>query len=347
LEEQLGVEHGLNYAAFGSAAGAEFRHNPQRLSEPFGLILTKPELWAPTIHMINTNSADNRTVGQPPVLHQETVSRLLECPCTPQRKIDVAAGTIDGKPAHPPIQCSKEFDATGNPSCHLSTYEGGWRCCEDGVFLIDTDKECQTPECTEKVTDTVYMRFTFYYKDADTSTRNVEASSCCDVTADAQIQGNENIEYDIPQCAEGTPPEQCVHVAESLQPVGYHWRRPAGHATGRPGDLVDLVFAAPHLHWAGTSLELIDPATNKTLCEVHRSDDNKHGIMYGTGSEPGNENGYLVGLTPCNWNSKEAPRFRRDHLLKIRAVYNASTSHTGVMSLWLMQVSAVPDAVLV
>ena len=45
------------------------------------------------------------------------------------------------------------------------------------------------------------------------------------------------------------------------------------------------------------------------------------------------------------WDAAEAPRFRRDHLLRTRSVYNATTSHTGAMSLWLMSVAAVPQVI--
>merc|ERR1719401_1377718 len=106
-------------------------------------------------------------------------------------------------------------------------------------------------------------------------------------------------------------------------------------------DLVDLVFAAPHLHVAGLSIELIDNLTNQTLCEVHATPDNTGGIMYGHGSEPGNEKGYMVGLSTCRWGGQTAQRFRRDHPMRTRAVYNSTMSHTGVMSLWLMHLSAV------
>merc|ERR1711920_515521 len=50
-----------NWVAFGSAAGAEYRHNPQRFEAPYRLMLSKPEVWAPTLHIINTNLADNQT----------------------------------------------------------------------------------------------------------------------------------------------------------------------------------------------------------------------------------------------------------------------------------------------
>merc|ERR1711879_1104167 len=90
--------------------------------------------------------------------------------------------------------------------------------------------------------------------------------------------------------------------------------------------------------------ELIDDETNTTICEVHRSKDGFGGVLYGNGTKPGNEDGYLVGLTPCSWNGTSAFRGRRDRKLRSRSVYDATTSHTGVMSLWLNSVSSVPSA---
>lgn len=95
------------------------------------------------------------------------------------------------------------------------------------------------------------------------------------------------------------------------------------------------------MHVAGMSLELIDHITNKTLCEVHQTTNNTGGLSYGNGSASGNENGYLLGISTCKWGGGKAPRFRRDHPMRTRAVYNASRHHTGVMSLWLMDVASV------
>lgn len=183
------------------------------------------------------------------------------------------------------------------------------------------------------------MKFTFYYEDARHDARQMEQSACCDTTAgNSSSQGNDNIEYDVAACAEGTPEDKCVHITESLQPVGFF-----GSGSGYKGsDLVDIVFASPHIHYGGISLVLIDPKTNTTLCEVHSSPDNSGGVIYGKGSDVGDEDGYLVGLRPCSWSGANAPRFQRDHLLLTRAVYNATKAHTGVMALWLMSVSAVP-----
>jgi hypothetical protein len=332
-----GSQQSDRFHMFGSAAGAEYRDNPQRFDAPFRWLLRQPQVWAPTLHIINTRSSTGAGAED-----GTTWSPLLECPCTPQRKINVSAGTIDGQAADPPIHCSPEFAATGNPSCHLATYQGGWRCCEHKMFLIDTDRDCVHPDCSEKPKDEVHMKFTFSYEDAQPGTRPMEGAACCDVTS--VTQGDENIEYDIPVCLPGTPAEECRHIAESVQPLAYFDGHPKSPLSGHKGsDLVDLVFAAPHLHLAGISIELIDHVTNETLCEVHQTDDNSGGVVYGNGTMPGNEDSYMVGLSTCHWGGADAPRFRRDHPMRTRAVYNASLGHTGVMSLWLMQVSAVVD----
>mmetsp|Transcript_70055 Transcript_70055/g.197732 ORF Transcript_70055/g.197732 Transcript_70055/m.197732 type:complete len:476 (-) Transcript_70055:266-1693(-) len=322
---------------FGSAAGAEYRHNPQRFLTPYRMLLEKPQVWTPVLHIINTNRPNASKLPWSP---------LLECPCTPQRKIDVANNTIDGRSPDPRISCSPEFAATGNPSCHLSTYVGGWRCCEHEIFVIDTSKECSDPQCSEEPVDEVRVKYTFYYEDAQPGVRDIEGAACCDVTS--VTKGDENIEYDIPKCPEGTPREKCFHVAESVQPLAYF----SGHtlspdSTRKPSDMVDLVFAAPHLHLAGQSLQLIDNVTNEVLCEVHANADNTGGIKYGNGTSPGNEDGYLVGMSTCSWDGKQARQYRRDHPMRSRAVYNADRSHTGVMSLWLMQVSSLEPDILI
>ena len=53
----------------------------------------------------------------------------------------------------------------------------------------------------------------------------------------------------------------------------------------------------------------------------------------------GDERGYLVGLRPCTWDADSAPRFRRNHLMRLTAVYNASHERFGVMAEWTLDVA--------
>ena len=121
---------------------------------PFRTVVSRPDAWAPTLHLINTLPANSTYDGVP--------SPLLQCPCTPQRVIDVASGTIDGQQPFPEFgHCNAAF--ASNPSCSLSSYVGGWRCCEQGVFLIDTDA-CKLPGCAELPTSRETFKATFFYE---------------------------------------------------------------------------------------------------------------------------------------------------------------------------------------
>jgi hypothetical protein len=167
---------GETIVSFGGAAGGEYRNNPHDFKAPFRMIIERPQVFLPTLHVINTiepptlprkhNSSRRHTT---PTAEAAGVaggaragaavaavrkSPLLQCPCTPQRKFNVSAGTIDGNVPYPPFgNCGGEI--VGNPSCTIDGYVGGWRCCEHGVFLIDTDAECADPSCSENPRDQV------------------------------------------------------------------------------------------------------------------------------------------------------------------------------------------------
>ncbi|KAL3917907.1 MAG: hypothetical protein SGPRY_006216 [Prymnesium sp.] len=348
LKEISGLGLG-DFVYFGGASGAEYRHNPHKYQPPYRMVLRQPSLWAPLLHMINTGNSTRAYGGTP--------SPLLQCPCTPQRVFNISAGTIDGHRPDPPFGgCDRKFDHD-NPwapcalimnlitshyvtdrlspplspiSCSLSTYMGGWRCCGDGVFLIDTDR-CAKQGCTDLARSEVVFKATFHYdavsvEEIGRSVKPLEPAGCCDVTSDSMRVGN--IEYDVLPCAPGTPVEKCVDVQTTVQPVQIYNSRADGDV------LVDLAFAAPHLHVTALSLELQDAETNRTLCKVNSTPNG--GILYGGSMDAGDENNYLTGLRPCVWAGGSAPRFPRRHKLRTIAVYNASKRQTGVMSLWLM-----------
>lgn len=317
------------YTTFGGASGAEFRHNPHRYAAPFRSMVASPETWSVTLHAINVR---NSTVDDSP-------SPLLQCPCTPQRVINATAGTIDGETPHPPFgYCSKWMAEERNPSCSLSTYVGGWRCCEDGVFLIDT-ASCSDPQCTDRPKSSIRFKVTFYFDEPSAASAApllpLHSTACCDASSD--LDGDGNIEYDVPPCAAGTPPHECTHVVRTVQPLDWYYGPAHGPRAQRP---VKLAYAAPHLHVTGISLELQDAVTNATVCRVTRGD----GVTYGGSAAAGSERAYLVGLRPCIWDADSAPEYARSHPMRTIAVYNATTRQTGVMSLWLMTAASVVGA---
>ena len=128
--------------------------------------------------------------------------------------------------------------------------------------------------------------------------------------------------------------QACIHVAQTVQPLDGDHVHPNGTS-----QLIDLAFAAPHVHVSAISLELQDALTNKTICKVSRAPGG--GVLYGTGKSAGDELNYLTGLRPCTWSAVDAPRFMRSHPMRTIATYNATERQGGVMALWLMD-AALP-----
>ena len=195
-----------------------------------------PESFMVLMHFINTH-------GVPPG------EKLWECPCTSRRNINVTNGTIDGsKPI--PFQCSQQLLDEGNTACSLATYQGGYRCCEHGVFLTE---ELPGPEAP---IDQIEAKFTFEYYEKDApatrTARPTTQPSCCDATAGYLVNTSyfANLEYDVPKCAAGTPEDHCVHVIESIEYFD------ALSNKSDPNEEFELVHAWGHQHVGGLGLEL-------------------------------------------------------------------------------------------
>jgi len=319
LTAALPKERRGHVAAFGGASGAEYRGTSTRLPGHYTYDVDSPESFMVLMHFINTHGVPGS-------------EKLWECPCTKARKINVTNGTIDGqKPI--PFQCSEQLIQEKNTACSLSTYQGGYRCCEHGVFLTEELPAPGSP------VDQIEAKFTFEYYEPDApevpSTRGIMQPSCCDATAGYLMNSSAffgNLEYDIPQCAAGTPPELCEHVITSVE----YFDVPSDPNASDPNEEFELVHAWGHQHVAGTGLELYRESTGELLCRSHPK--------YGTGHVAGNEEGFVVGIPPCIWGPpplSPPPRFRRNDHVRTVARYNASERHHGVMSLWLLTAASL------
>ena len=116
----------IQVAHLGGSTGGEYRNNPHNYSGSFGEIVPgKPESILGIFHLINTRNTTKHDGGP------ADYSPYLECPCTSDRVFNVPNQSIDGCVASPPFFCNEKFLSTKppNPSCALSTYKGGYRCC--------------------------------------------------------------------------------------------------------------------------------------------------------------------------------------------------------------------------
>lgn len=316
--------HSGGFTQFGGASGAEFRHNPHRFPPPFAFTLSRATHFTSLLHLIDMRRAPREPPYSPP---------LYECPCTPQRHIDLVNGTIDGCKPRPEFACSDALLAQRNGGCSLPLYRGGYRCCEDGVFLVDTAKRD-----VERGPESVYyLKFALtFHEHVPARDRPLRPLSCCDVTTPSSAASGRrgfragNIEYDIPRCSKGTPAHLCVHTATGVQPLD------AGAADADADAEVELVHAAGHAHVGALRLDLVDELTGQLVCSAVPT--------YGKSREAGDEEGFLVGIEPCVWGEpplRPPPRFKRSNPMRTVAYYNSSIARTGVMSLWLLAGSVV------
>lgn len=215
-----------------------------------------------------------------------------------------------------------------NPSCSIETYGGGMICCHHEVHLLDADQTVPAP------TDTFRMKFRFYYEDpVPNVNRNVFFMF-------HEVEQNHG-EYDVPKCKAGTPPEECVHTIVghfTLQDMmrECHDRSDVWCAQSKPkypqSNKVQLIHISPHCHGpACISMEMINADTNETICKTHP--------VWGTGDEAMNEAGYVAGIPPCLWGSKEEGLLPppvlplNTNITAIKRV-NATNYHYGVMAHW-------------
>ena len=138
-------------------------------------------------------------------------------------------------------------------------------------------------------------------------------------------------EYDVPQCAAGTPPQQCVHTL-NCSLVTDVWCGQISDVEAAGGRF-KLLYMAFHQHSpAVLSGELINADTGALIC--------RSVPLYGaTVGAPLDEKSYAYGIPPCVWGGADEglpppPLLSLETNLLVIAKYNSSVPHTGVMAMW-------------
>lgn len=247
-------------------------------------------------------------------------SPLVECPCT-ERDVNFTNHSIDRDPCDEPV-CQEELQ--GNPACSLETYVGGIMCCELPGMFIDTT-ECATPSCDDLPLDTVVLKTTIHFEDVADDTREVINLACCDLPS--HDNGTFTVEFDVAECEPGTETADCVRTFETV--VEMRWAGRGADQAFEGTTHVELAYALPHLHEGGLSIELQDALTNQTILLANRANG---GVVYGTGTTPGNERGYITGFRETTWNVADAPVYEFGHPMRLIAIYNATTYTSGAMA---------------
>ncbi|KAG6578051.1 Stress up-regulated Nod 19 [Phytophthora cinnamomi] len=298
--------------AFG--AGTECRGTPQEFYFPYAFMTVEGEdEWVANVHIINTRSMTPRRAH-----------RCLECPCTAE---DVFTADAVNGIRFRNGSCNAQLRFEKNTVCSAETYHGGLRCCEDAEFCLEHDELEVAAASNAKY----QLRYSLEYAEIVPENRPLYLAACCDASGDLEHMGN--IEYDVPVCDPETHPG-CVHTLSTRQrldngsiPLFAYRQNPP-----EPEREVELVYAVGHQHRGGLGIQLYDDATGDLLCASVPE--------YGSGTEAGNEDGYVISMSTCTFDPPR--RMRTTDIVRIVALYNNTLPHTGVMSLMYMALSDFP-----
>jgi hypothetical protein len=250
------------------------------------------------------------------------------------------SGSIDGRPFnnHCEGQPNNLWNVSGygkNDICDIRTYNGGLKCCSHNSILLDKAQAVPTQN------DTYKMKFRIWYEDYVVARPQSHAFF--------MFRTNEvgAGEYDVPQCAAGTPPEECVYTTTGTFRVRDSMRKCASLADpwcapnwNESSDVL-LLRAGAHCHAPSCINEtLYNNATGEVVC-FNRP-------LYGEGKEGDfDETAYATGIPPCMWGPAEdgllpPPRFKLDTVLRSVKHCNNTNYHYGVMAQWQMRGAFAP-----
>ncbi|KAL0354916.1 UNVERIFIED_CONTAM: hypothetical protein Sradi_3938500 [Sesamum radiatum] len=202
-------------------------------------------------------------------------------------------------------------------------YTGGFKCCYDSA-------RCRVKEEFEGVKRSLFLRYTVSYVDWDASVVPVKIYildvtdiwTKADESTGLKARHNCLVEYEVESCPVGTANDDCIHT----KTLTFTW----------PTD-GDVIYGVAHQHTGGIGSTLYGEG-GRAICSSNPT--------YGTGDEPGNEAGYIVGMSTC-YPSPGSIKIATGETLTLVSNYSSAQRHTGVMGLFYLLISdssAKPDA---
>jgi len=225
-----------------------------------------------------------------------------------------------------------------NPTCSIQTYVGGTSCCLHDYILLDADQP------VDPRIDEIRLKYRIWFQEYQPPQLPVTSSKKELVPTQASHMNlfrgfamTENYagEYDIPQCAAGTPPERCVHQITSRVDFKKISLDCAGIPNCRQNKRgMKIYYALGHCHAPSCiSLELFNADTGALIC--------RQLPRFGQGQDKFDELSYL-NMPPCVFGSVEEGLAPPPELLfdtKILSIKrnNNTYPHSGDMAMWFFR----------
>ncbi|KAL3529033.1 hypothetical protein ACH5RR_008355 [Cinchona calisaya] len=196
-------------------------------------------------------------------------------------------------------------------------YVGGMRCCFDGT-------KCRIKEGFKSVKRSLFMKYTVKYVDWDNSILPAKIY-VLDVTAgwkgsnrSQELSGyNCQVEYQIDSCSTTAAHDGCNHTKSASIAL------PTGG---------EVIYGVAHQHTGGLGSTLYGE-DGRVICSSVP--------IYGGGMEPGNETGYIVGMSAC-YPQPGSIKISNGESLTLVSNYSNAQMHTGVMGLFYLLVADQP-----
>ncbi|PIN04734.1 hypothetical protein CDL12_22731 [Handroanthus impetiginosus] len=128
------------------------------------------------------------------------------------------------------------------------------------------------------------------------------------------VDSHGHIEYDVESCPLGEVNDDCTYTKTLTVSL------PTGG---------NVIYGVAHQHAGGIGSTLYGEG-GRVICSSNP--------IYGTGNEPGNEAGYIVGMSTC-YPSPGSVKISAGEMLTLVSNYSSTRRHTGVMGLFYLLVS--------
>ncbi|XP_042500275.1 uncharacterized protein LOC122078376 [Macadamia integrifolia] len=195
-------------------------------------------------------------------------------------------------------------------------YTGGLACCYDQV-------QCRMQEGFDNIKRSLYLRYTVKWVDWENSIVPVNIY-IFDVTDTGERPAGSTrngcqVEYDVASC-----------VGNCMENNGCVDTKKARIAMSDDGG--EIIYGVAHQHSGGLGATLYGE-DGRVLCSSLP--------IYGEGTEPGNEAGYVVGMSSC-YPQPGTVKMSEKETLTLESNYNSTQKHTGVMGLFYILVADSP-----
>lgn len=233
-------------------------------------------------------------------------------------------------------------DGTGrnvsNMACHVNTYHGGLRCCQNGWFLTDRDQDSLIPPDV----DTYYLKWRYYFQEYVPPTTIAQTKTSMAITSapSATPASHKHLHhwvFLIDNAVNDYEEDNADYSKASMGKITAHLDGSMIGLEDTPTNYSKITFYVMTAHCHAPNCvreELWNTDTNELICSITA---NYGDEKYGDTKMPFNEANYIA-IPPCIWGYQPGllppPSITADTNLTAIKYFNNTYRHLGQMAQW-------------